>query len=307
MQGPVLLYLQLGQSARAMSRDLPVIALGRARGWPMVAHVHGGGFRAAYDACPPGLQRAVRWGLEQLDRVVVLSPALRPLFAGLVAPQRIRCIPNGVEEELQMRARAKGASVRSTDALKVLYLSNLIASKGYGVVLEAARRSARRGYPHRFVLAGSPSGEMDIDPAAFVAEPGLTNVEPPGPVSGRAKYELFEAADAFVLPTRYPVEGQPISILEAFHFGLPVITTRAGGIQDVVRDGDNGLLIEPEDPDALVRSVEHLAANPAVRQAMADNNRAQAGAHYTTAAHGEAMIGLLAEVAESSFAVARAG
>ncbi len=294
---PPIFYLQLGQSPRALLRDLPLLAIAALRGWPTVLHLHGAGFRATYDALPLPLRAAVRHAVGQAARAVVLSPRLASQFAGLVPPPRIAVVANGVESDVVAAARAHCRPAPRRGPLRVLFLSNLIASKGYGTVLAAARLSAARGLAHRFVLAGARTETTDPDPAAYIRMHGLTNVDFLGPVSGPARTRLLADADVFTLPTRYPVEGQPIAVLEAMHFGLPLITTRAGGLPDMVTAEENGLFVGPDDPTALLAAIDRLAADPALRLHQGLCNRATASAHHTEEAHGDAMVALFSAVA----------
>jgi len=294
---PAIFYLQLGQSTAAMVRDLPLLALARVRGWPIVLHVHGGGFRDAFDRAPRSVQAAVRRCLRFAARVIVLSPSLAGMFDGLVAPDKIVSVANGTPIEVEDRARELPVTRSDSTQLTVLFLSNMIDTKGYTVVLEAAALARDHGLGHRFVLAGSATEWSSVDPAAFIRDRGLDNTEFVGPVAGENKLALLEAADVFVLPTCYPTEGQPIAVLEAMQFGLPIVTTRAGGIADVVREPDNGIVIPPRSPEAVLDAIERLAADPKLRNAIAIRNRDHALANYSSEAHGRAMADVFAKVA----------
>ena len=74
---------------------------------------------------------------------------------------------------------------------------------------------------------------------------------------------LLDAADVFVLPSR--CEGMPLVLLEAMDAGLPVVATRVIGSEEVVADGETGLLVPPEDPAALGTALARLLADPQLR------------------------------------------
>ena len=112
------------------------------------------------------------------------------------------------------------------------------------------------------MLAGTRTEWSSVDPDEFIRERNLRNTAYVGPAFGEDKLALLEQADVFALPTCYPTEGQPIALLEAMQFGLPVITTRAAGISDVVREPDNGLFVKARNPAAVLEAVERLAADP---------------------------------------------
>jgi glycosyltransferase involved in cell wall biosynthesis len=231
------------------------------------------------------------------SRVIVLSPALAPMLDGLIEPRRVVAVDNGVDPALAAAGAAAARARPAGAGITALFLSNWMEQKGYVSFLEAARLDAQRGARHRFVLAGAKTDTSTVDPEAFVREHGLGNVRIEGPVRGDRKHAVLGEADAFVLPTRYPVEGQPIAILEALHFGLPVITTRAGGIADVIREETNGLFVGPNDARAVLAALDRLADGPELRARIDANNRALAVARFTAQAHGEAMLRVFADVA----------
>jgi colanic acid/amylovoran biosynthesis glycosyltransferase len=68
-----------------------------------------------------------------------------------------------------------------------------------------------------------------------------------------------------VYPSYYPEEGQPLVLLEALAAGLPIVSTRHAGIPDTVRDGLDGILVEPRDTGSLATTLERLASDPEER------------------------------------------
>ena len=295
---PTVLYLQLGQSAEAMARDLPVLGLARGLGLPTVVHVHGASFRPALDAAPWPLRRAVRAALQAVDRVIVLGDSLRAMFDGLVPPERVVVVANGVQSELAGFAAAEAPRQRTDDALTLLYLGNLIAAKGYAAVLEAGRLLHARGARHRVLVVGAHTETTDIDPERYIADHGLQQtVSYLGPVQGVEKLALLSGSDVLVLPTAM-TEGQPISVLEAMHFGMPVITTHGGGLRDLVVDGEHGAVVPPRDAEAIVAATK-LLTDPERFARISATNRQQARARYSAAAHGEAVLGVMADAIDA--------
>jgi len=284
-------YLQLGQSTRALVRDLPLLAAAAVLGLPTVVHVHGGAFGVAFANLPAVARHLLKALLARARFAVVLTPGLREMFIGIVAAGVIRVISNGVERALESDARAFQEDRGSV--IEVLYLSNLIESKGYVTFLEAARLAQLQQRPYRFVLAGAETNQTTVAPEAYAAANGLRNVEYVGSVGGASKHARLRSADAFVLPTSYPVEGQPIAILEAMHYGLPIVTTSAGGIPDVVGHGRNGLLVPAGSPEAILAALDRLAADPNLRQSITLENRRAARELYTERRHVEQLGDLL--------------
>jgi glycosyltransferase involved in cell wall biosynthesis len=79
---------------------------------------------------------------------------------------------------------------------------------------------------------------------------------------------LFRAADASVLSSAW--ENLPHTVLEALAVGSPVIATAVGGVPEVVRDGENGLLVPAGDPEALASAIERFFADDALRRRLSD-------------------------------------
>ncbi len=90
--------------------------------------------------------------------------------------------------------------------------------------------------------------------------------------------DILNASDMFVLSSR--VEGNPLSVMEAMAAGLPVVSTAVGGVPELVRHGETGLLVPSEDRDALAGALQALIDDPARRQAMGAAARQHAIEHF---------------------------
>ncbi len=85
--------------------------------------------------------------------------------------------------------------------------------------------------------------------------------------------ELLPTMDIFVMPTK--VDQLPWSVLEASSVGLPVVTTAVGAVPEVAVDDETGLIVPPEDDDALASAIERLIGDPALRERLGRNGRAR--------------------------------
>jgi glycosyltransferase involved in cell wall biosynthesis len=90
-----------------------------------------------------------------------------------------------------------------------------------------------------------------------------------GPLPRLEVLELFRAADAALLSSSW--ENFPHTVVEALAVGTPVIATRSGGVAEVVRDGENGLVVEPGDLDALTASIRRYFDDDTLRQTLRAN------------------------------------
>ena len=162
-------------------------------------------------------------------------------------------------------------SQQQHDPLTVVLASRLLFSKGVPEFVEAARRLRGRA---RFVIVGEPDPDNpgSIPLAQLEAWAADGTVEYWGRREDMA--EVLAGADVFCLPTYYR-EGVPKAVIEAASCGLPVVTTDTPGCRDIVRDGENGILVPPRDVDALVRALDTLLSDPALRRRLGDAGRAR--------------------------------
>jgi glycosyltransferase involved in cell wall biosynthesis len=158
--------------------------------------------------------------------------------------------------------------LRSPLAVNLLFLSNLIPSKGVYVLLDACKMLKDRGVAFQCNFVGGESKEMDR--RAFeeaVKERGLEGrVLYHGPKYGEEKEHYWSMADVFVQPTYE--DCFPLTILEAMQHGLPVVSTDEGAVPDMVADGENGFVCRRKDAEGLAQALERLLQDEALRHRM---------------------------------------
>jgi glycosyltransferase involved in cell wall biosynthesis len=226
----------------------PAPAIGKARrlGKRIVLHYHSG---LAED-------HLARWGrlvhpwLRLVDEIVVPSEFLRSIFGG--HGYRARVIPNIVDTS-RFRYRER-APLRP----RLLSTRNLEPYYRVDTALEAFAL-LRGTYPDAtLTIVGYGSEETRLRRLAAAIGAGCVRfagrVEPP------AMPACYDDADIFVNAS--VVDAQPVSVLEAFAAGLPVVSTATGDIAAMVRDGETGLVVPPEDPAAMTKAVAGLLENP---------------------------------------------
>ncbi len=277
-----LAYFQLGQGPSSILRDTPLLAVAALRRWRTIGHLHGGGWRDGLDRLPPPARRIYLALLRRAEAIVVLTPRLRALFDDLGMDDKLRVVGNGVERHIAEAAAAHPARWSPTPT--VLFLANLMPEKGIDTLLDAAGLAETREPSLRFVVAGG--SDVPVDTSTWPS-----NATYAGVVSGVEKEQLLSEAHVLALPTTYWVEGEPISILEAFHFGLPVVTCDRGGIADIVGQ-DNGAIIPANDPEALLAAIVTNTCDRVRWESVADTNRRQAKNEHSPEAHLTAMFDL---------------
>lgn len=254
-----LFYLTISQSVRGNIRDLLILRLLRNQGKKCLIHLHGGYFRKLYENDMKPIQR--RWNeaaLKKIDGSIVLGNSLKYIFEGLVDDNKIFVVPNCVDDDYLL----SDVSMKpNQEPYHILYLSNFIRSKGYDIVLEMAKeyKNHTGNKNLHFDFAGKFYGEDEKQFfETFVRENSLEGVLTyHGIVDGDKKRELLRNSTFFILPTNYPKEGQPISILEAMGNGMIILTTNHAGIQDIVENDKNGYVV-PWSRDLISEYLEYI-------------------------------------------------
>ena len=231
-----VVYFTPSQTRGGNLRDLLFLKLIQWRGKECVVHIHGGYYRKLVDEDIPEWQRRMNYhAVERLAGGIVLGHSLHSIFEGMLPDDRIFACPNCVDDAyIASSIDEKMEGLKRNGVLHVLYLSNFIASKGYREVLEMARMASDKGDGDKFVFhfAGKFFDPREEEYFNEVGK-GLGNVVYHGIVGGKDKADLLSLCNLFVLLTRYPNEGQPISILEAMGNGMAVVTTDHAGIPEI--------------------------------------------------------------------------
>ena len=302
-KGYRLVYLLIAQSAPGFGRDAVIIWCAWLCGCRVVAHLRGGNYDGFYADRSAVGKFIIRHTLRRTHRLVVLSERLRHMFAfDRKLDGRVVAVNNSPPLAVDARHRQR----RAGEPIKLLYLSNLIQSKGYATVLEAVRilkheksLDVRARFAGRFdaldddCVKMSPL-EAQARFARYVEDNGLElNAEHVGTVAGERKWSLIDDSDFFVLPTNYRHEGQPISIIEAMARGCVVIATNYRAIPDLVVDGETGVHVDYGRPEQIADAVARLAAD---HSAYAATSRAAAQRYrerFTVERHVEALAQVL--------------
>lgn len=200
------------------------------------------------------------------DLTVAVSPQVA--VSGTVRGARlVRTRIHGVDVTAQRGWARRADEVRAEfgipgDAFVLAFVANFRAVKNHSMMLEAAEMVLSRRPDALFVLAGD--GPLREQVLADIDRRGLGDrVRYLGQV--RQAGRLVAAADALVLASHY--EALPVVAMEAIASGVPVVATAVGGIPDLVRDGDNGILVPPGSPQRLAEAIER-AMRPEVHAAL---------------------------------------
>ena len=159
---------------------------------------------------------------------------------------------------------------------RVLAVGRLVTKKGFDVLVEAAGILAERGVPVEVVIVGHPAPlEPDVGPALerAISELGLAGrVHLVGAMSQAALFDEYRRASAFCLPCRVADSGDrdgiPNVMVEAMACGVPVVGTEVSGLPELVEAERNGLLVPPDDPEAVAEALLRLYSDSELARAL---------------------------------------
>ena len=200
--------------------------------------------------------------LRRAARIVVPSESLRGLAASWRGVRRIEVLPNAIDPEPSAGDRDELRRRHGIDGPTLVFAGRLSVQKSVDVALRALTQLDDLS----LVLAGDGP---DADKLHRLAdELGLDGrARFLGPQPREVVFELLRAADAVVLSSSW--ENFPHVLVEALAVGTPVVATATGGVTEIVRDGENGLLVPPGDPDALAGSIRRLFDEDGLRARLA--------------------------------------
>lgn len=265
-----LYYFTISQTIGGNFRDLIILSLLLIKKKRCIIHLHGGYYRKLIDCDMRWWQRQINYFLiSKLSGVIVLSKSLKIIFENMIDDEKISIVSNCIDNEFLISDcdfEQKVQNINHKKVLSILYLSNFIKSKGYQEVLKLAKLEKERinlgeEKKYHFEFAGKFFEKSDQDYfAKYIKENDLEDIITyHGVVTGEKKRQLLKDCDIFILLTRYPNEGQPISILEAMGNGMVVITTDHAGIPDIVKDSLNGIILEKgEDITSIFTRLENI-------------------------------------------------
>lgn len=172
-----------------------------------------------------------------------------------VEKNSVPCIYNGIDTEKFKNPQERVAHPKGQ--MSYVSVGRFSSQKNYPLLLRVAARIHKKWPDVEFIVLGDGVLRQKIETRLSELH-GEQYIHLLGNVND--VYQYLWKADAFLMTSDY--EGLPLTVLEAMAAGLPIVSTRAGGISDVVVNGKNGLLVDCGDEDGLVNSIDELCKSP---------------------------------------------
>ena len=251
---------------------------------PIVVHTfHGHVLRGYFGPLKTTAFRLLEtWLARRTTRLVAVSPQVRDdlVALGVARPEKFAVIRLGIELGERVTSERSRDDARRLLGIPngrfvVGWIGRMTGVKRTDDVLEGLRRLRERGVDACLCMVGDGPDREHVEQRAH--ELGIVRhclflgyQEDVAP--------WYQAFDAFVLPSAN--EGTPVVAIEALASGRPVVATRVGGVPDVVRDGEDGYLVELGDTEALAERLARLAADPELRARMGAAGRERVVPRY---------------------------
>ncbi|MFL5774210.1 MAG: glycosyltransferase family 4 protein [Flavisolibacter sp.] len=271
---PDIVYFTMSPSGFAFYRDAFYLFIIRLFRTKLVLHFHGKGISEG--AQKSRLFRFLCRNIFRGSYTIHMSERLVKDLQGFPV-RKTFIVPYGLPDVTKNPIHKEyGGTVR------LLFLSNYVKTKGVLDLVEAVRKVAAENRNFHLDLVGKPYDVSMEELQRLTREYGLEDVVSVcGPRYGQEKFETLSKAQVFIFPTYYFNEAFPIALLEAMQFGLACITTREGGIPDMIDDNVNGYLVDHRDVQALAEKILLLLRSPEMIQSMGVNARKKFCEKYT--------------------------
>lgn len=213
----------------------------------VIYHLHSSDFKIFYNESSIKVKEKIRYLIENVDLVIVLSEEWEVYINSTFTPKKIKVVENIVEKQ-----KGVNSEVNEIGQIDLLFLGRIGNRKGVFDLIESIS-IMDDSIKKKVHLTIGGDGEVD-ELKRRIEELNLKNVQFVGWVKGLQKEDLLRKCDVFVLPSYN--EGLPISLLEAMSYGKPIISTNVGGIPRILEHKTNGLVIEPGNKDKLKEAIE---------------------------------------------------
>ncbi len=288
---------------------IPGWAARRAAGIPLVLTFHGVEVTFARSSPIPLLVPFLRRAVRSADAVTANSTYTAGLVRGL-HDRPVDILPFGSTVGAEEAPASVGSPTPSKDSPRsvseaseagnpaILFVGRLVERKGVQHLLEAM--ALLRDRPGHLHVVGH--GPLRPQLEGMAEDLGVSDrVTFHGFVPARELRRRFVSCDVFVLPAvrdaKGDVEGLGVVLVEALSFGRPVVASRSGGIVDIIRHEETGLLVPPGEPAALAEAIGRLLEDPALAGRLGDAGRRHARENFSWDAITGRLVGLYRRLA----------
>ena len=269
VSGNYIVYLNGARSIGGTFRNVPFLIISKILRNKTILHFHCGDIDDFINSQNKIVKFLLLFTYKLADKLIILSPTLRKNFSQLESNNLV-IIENGINSSFY-----KPKIIQESEPIKILYLSNLILSKGYFHVLIAidnlvnslSLKNIECNFCGEFLTSYDDPEfnsieKMKMDFHGYIAHNNLGKyVNYKTHVVDEEKNTLLNESHILVLPTNYSTEAQPLSIIEAISRGNVIISTNFRAIPDMVVDNYNGKFVAFGDPLSIAQNILYFINN----------------------------------------------
>jgi glycosyltransferase involved in cell wall biosynthesis len=278
--GNYIVYLNGARSIGGTFRNYPFLMFSKIFGNKTVLHFHCGDIDEFLESQNLVVRFLLKLVYRLPDKIIILSSLIRNNFRQIENRNNIVVIKNAVD------IIGKPKILSASESVKLIYMSNLILSKGYFDVLAAVNymvndlglKNITCDFCGEFLTSfddpkSNSIESMKSDFFEFIRKNNLScHVNYHNLVLDQQKADLLAKSHFFILPTNYSTEAQPLSIIEAIANGCVIITTNFRAIPDMVIDNFNGKFVEYGNPLSITQNISYFVNNPSVYESSSSNS-----------------------------------
>lgn len=274
------IYFLGSRSKFGFLRQLPLLTIAALKRIKLINHLHGADFKEFYKKAG-FLKSIIKWAYKKVDTSIVLLEEMKDQFQAF-PKMKIEVVSNAISKEFESLA------ITFPKEKRILFLSNIMASKGIIEFLTASKQLLKDDNLIRIDIAGDFISDnymsknqikkkfLDLFEDLKYSFPERIFYH--GPVSGTKKVDLLKFSSIFILPTYYPTEAYPISIIEAMATGNAIIITKHNYLEKIVSEKE-GRTIKIKDSSEIVNTIKNLFSNQQKLQIIQRNNLLQSKKH----------------------------
>jgi len=242
----------------------------RMTGAPIVSSFHGVELRFVKNSSL-NLRPFLKWVVKK-SGIITVNSTHTAMELKTYNPKNLKIIPFGAAVEPKGKVKYKN----SQGGYRILFVGRLVERKGVEYLLEAINLLKERKINEiQLIVVGEGNRKNYLIEKKNKLELSDKNVIFIGRVSKEELIKQYQLCDIFVLPaiidSAGDTEGLGVVLLEAMSFKKPIIASRVGGIVDIIKDKETGLLVEEKMPEELATAIEFLINNTEKRQVLAEN------------------------------------
>lgn len=279
-------YIALTCHGNGFLKDAPFALLCKLFGCKLIIHQHNKGMS---DDLKSHWRVKLLKAVYKNSSVILLSWKLYPDIKAIVRREQIKICPNGIPDNSSLSV----PKISTNPISNILFLSNLIPSKGVYILLDALKILKDKGYQFICNFVGGESTEISADIfTQAVSDRDLNKyVKYLGKKYGTEKNEIFANNDIFVFPTFYNNECFPLVLLEAMQAGLPCISTDEGAIPDLL--DNTGIIVKTRNSEQVADAIEKLINDKELYSVLSQNAQQRFKENYTISSFEQNILAIL--------------